>query len=1230
VEFRILGPLEAVGRNGPVELTGGKQKALLALLLLHADSVLPVERIVDDLWGDDVPESARKMVQIFVSHLRKQLPAALIQTRPSGYCCALDGHALDLHRFDALHARGRDALAAGDAEEAADALREALELWRGTPLAEFQEPFAPQERGRLLEQQLACREHRIEADLELGRHTDLVGELDILVHRHPLREQLRGQQMLALYRCGRHAEALESFQRFRRTLRDELGIEPSARLKDLERLMLRQEPTLDLPRREPRAPKPAAVSVDPHVPESRRTVTVLVADVTPHHAPDDPEARRAAAQDLLQHAGDELSRHGARIVPLGAARLLAVFGAPVAQDDDALRAMTAAIGLRARTPSARIGVATGEVVTGDPLVAGAPVDEATLLQERAAPGEVLSGPRTWRAVRHAVTAEHRNGTWSVSAVDADAVAVPRRLETPLVGRERELPVIVEAFERAAAEARPHLVTVFGAPGIGKTRLGIECAERLRARATSVVARCRAGGQETTYAPLRDVIATLADGDAAAWTRKRLGDDVDGHLAEQLNAATGLAAGPAHAEDVALATRRLLTGVARKRPLLLVIEDAHWAAPAFLDLAESLVELVHAPVLVLCLARPDLLDVRPRWGGGRVSSSTIVLDALPLSQAGELLDCIVSGAGLDAERRERILTLAEGNPLFIEQLLAAAVEGEETLPDSIQTLIAARLDRLDDVGRDVVRSAAVIGSSFTADEVEMLVEHDVSASLVTLVRRELIRPGEVGDPGGAGWSFRHSLIRDVAYASIPKRRRAELHELVAALAADHGADGDAFAGFHLDQALRSLLETGAEGPDVDGLRARAAECLRRAGLAAAERADYGAALSMLGRANELLPRNARERIEFLPTLAEMLLWPDGGEAARALLEEAHDVATTIGDARLAARARIAMGSTMMWTDTPIAPEQMLRDIEDAVPVLERHGDHEGLAMAELLRFHALDQAGLPGPEARLPIALAHAQQARAPQVEQRVMGWICITLPHGSVPIQAAIAQVDDIRRASPSAYVHASALGALGLLRAAQGEFEEGRALVRRTRRALEELGELQGAAAHSIAVGEVELLAGEIAAAERVWRKGYDDVTALVDRHSAANLAWRLGLALARRGADDEAEQFAQIAKAARPRGMWVDVWWRIVLALVAAHRGDGARARSLVDDARTRVTSVDGAESAMEADALLESAEALRAAGMSNAAADLAAHAAGIAARLGYVVALRRAETVQRAPAT
>ena len=225
--------------------------------------------------------------------------------------------------------------------------------------------------------------------------------------------------------------------------------------------------------------------------EERKTVTILAADVTPDDLSDDPEARRAELRERGAAAESVLEEHGATVQSLGGGRLLAVFGVPAARDDDALRAARAAVALRS---GARIGLATGEVVTGDPLVSGPPVEEAASLRDRAAAGQVLAGLRTWRLVRHATIGVLRDGAWALDAVDPDAEPLVRRLETPIVGRERELEQVVEAFERAVAGSRPHLVTVFGAPGVGKTRLAVECVERLASVATSAVGRCRAAAQ----------------------------------------------------------------------------------------------------------------------------------------------------------------------------------------------------------------------------------------------------------------------------------------------------------------------------------------------------------------------------------------------------------------------------------------------------------------------------------------------------------------------------------------------------------------------------------------------------------------------------------------------------------------------------------------------------------------------------------------------------------------
>src|SRR5215207_9981683 len=239
MRYRLLGPLEVHDGEGPVPLGGRRPRALLARLLLDPGRTLSIDRLVDDLWGEDVPETAVKMVHIYVSRLRRTLPPGTLVTRPPGYCLAVDADEIDATRFHRLREQGRAALAAGDPATASARLHAALDLWRGTPLAEFGEPFAGPAAARLAEVHVACLEDRIEADLLLGRHADLAGELEAIVGREPLRERLRGQLMLALHRAGRHADALRAYRRFHRALGDELGLEPSPGLRELEGAILR-------------------------------------------------------------------------------------------------------------------------------------------------------------------------------------------------------------------------------------------------------------------------------------------------------------------------------------------------------------------------------------------------------------------------------------------------------------------------------------------------------------------------------------------------------------------------------------------------------------------------------------------------------------------------------------------------------------------------------------------------------------------------------------------------------------------------------------------------------------------------------------------------------------------------------------------------------------------------------------------------------------------------------
>ncbi|MDP9071455.1 MAG: AfsR/SARP family transcriptional regulator, partial [Actinomycetota bacterium] len=249
IEVGVLGPLAVVADGRPIDLSSGKQRALLALLALHPGQVLSVDRLLDDLWGERPPATARHALQVHVSNLRKLLGSTTVVTKRPGYVLRLPADSCDATRFELLSRAGRQALRDGRVQEASSTLTEALALWRGPALADLLfEPFAPQEASRLEDLKLAATEDRLVADLGLGRHTELVGELEALVARHPLRERLWSLLMLALYRSGRQADALRAYKTLRDRLREELGLDPGPELQELEAAILRQEPSLGAPR----------------------------------------------------------------------------------------------------------------------------------------------------------------------------------------------------------------------------------------------------------------------------------------------------------------------------------------------------------------------------------------------------------------------------------------------------------------------------------------------------------------------------------------------------------------------------------------------------------------------------------------------------------------------------------------------------------------------------------------------------------------------------------------------------------------------------------------------------------------------------------------------------------------------------------------------------------------------------------------------------------------------
>jgi YVTN family beta-propeller protein len=418
MEYRVLGPLEVRDGERSLPLAGAKQRALLALLLVNANRVVSRDRLVDDLWGEQPPGAAVQSVQVYVSRLRKLLPPDTLLTRPPGYLLEVEPDELDLQRFQRLLATGREALGDGDPQTAARRLHDALALWRGPALAEFTfEPFAQAEIGRLEDLRLAAVEERVEADLALGRHADLIGELEVLIAENPHRERLRGQLMLALYRSGRQTEALEAYREARHAL-VELGIEPSDELQRLEKQILTHDAVLEAP---PRPPRIAGEPAGARVPE-RKTVTVLFADLgMTDEDMEDPEEAGAFLDRIHDEAAAEIEAAGGTVEKGLAGALLATFGAERArQVDHAVRAVSAALATRNRlievfgeALSLRMGVASGEVILGRPgsFVTGTPVASAARLVRLAQPGEVVVGERAAATTAGAFELQQRNGAY---------------------------------------------------------------------------------------------------------------------------------------------------------------------------------------------------------------------------------------------------------------------------------------------------------------------------------------------------------------------------------------------------------------------------------------------------------------------------------------------------------------------------------------------------------------------------------------------------------------------------------------------------------------------------------------------------------------------------------------------------------------------------------------------------------------------------------------------------
>ena len=508
-----------------------------------------------------------------------------------------------------------------------------------------------------------------------------------------------------------------------------------------------------------------------------------------------------------------VERHGGVLEPVTAETITAVFGAPAALEDHALRAVRAAFDLVEASdglPRSGIGIDAGEVLVdpnAQPLAAGQAVEGAQTLARHARADEILLGPQAHWLVRDAVAVEPtRIGSAEAPAYRALSL-VPGserrglRLDSPLVGREREREALSAAFEHVAGSRTCRLLTLVGPAGVGKSRLVREFADGLVA-ATTIRGRCLSYGEPVTYGPLLEAVG---------------------------EAATAEVEEAASTEETFRAARRVLEALARERPLLAVFEDLHWAESAFLDLLEHVAALSRdAPILIVCTARPELFETRPAWSSGSLDASCIVVDPLTPAESLELVDNLLGEADLPDVVRDHLARSAGGNPLFVEELLAMLVdrdvlrreEGRWTtgelptlaVPPTIRSLIAARVDRLPDEQRLVLELASVQGADFDARSLAELVPEgrplDVDAQLVALIRREFVRPEPAAEQR---FAFRHPLVRDVVYASVPKQARASLHERLAErLERGPQSSGEEAVAFHRERARRLSAELGVPG------------------------------------------------------------------------------------------------------------------------------------------------------------------------------------------------------------------------------------------------------------------------------------------------------------------------------------------------------------------------------------------------------------------------------------
>ncbi len=1255
MEFRILGPLEVVDGDRRIPLGGRKRRALLAVLILRRQQVVSVDELIEALWGDDPPKTAEHSVQVYVSELRKALGddgTADVVHRPPGYVLDVPAVAIDVDRFDGLRERGRAALGDQDPARAAGLLADALAVWRGPPLADFAyDDFARAQIERLEELRLGTIEDRLDADLALGKHGELVAELRALVDEHPARERLRADLMLALYRSGRQAEAVEVFHAGRALLGETYGLDPGARLVELASAILASDPSIDL------APSSGARSQPPPEPQvagepTRKIVSVLAVDVSISRedgSSPDPEAIAATVPKIVEHVRATLAARGATVLALDGMDVVAVFGHPQVHEDDAVRAVAAADELVARPPGVGgfdvglgVGIQTGEIVSAATAEISPDVarDARRLAAAASASGIVIDGA-TLGLVRDAVeTSAIDDEAFKVTRVEHGVRGVARHLDSELVGRDAELSDLVRAFDQVRDERTCRLVTVSGEAGIGKTRLTDEFVRRLGLDARVLIGRCLSFGEGITYWPIAEAvraeagIADDADVEDARLALLALVPDssdrdriVDG-LADILGIGhTQLAEGEAF-----WSVRRLLEELAEDATAVLVVEDVHWAEPTLLDLLDGLVDWMRdSPLLVVCTARPDIYERREGWGG-RPGATTLSLRPLARADVDRLIENLINHPTLDDEAKQRIAAAAEGNPLFVEQLLAMMIdegllrrEGSAwslvgdlagfVLPTTVHALLAARLDRLPPDQRAVIGIASVVGRTFDPAGVADLLHEDVShidSVIRELVRKDLVRPERT--PDGEVFRFRHVLILQAAYEMLPKVRRAELHEAVADRLGSPAAY-DELAGDHLARAASALADIGEDPVQVAALRVRAAARLSAGAARAFARGDMPAAASLYGAAAGLLPLEDPDRLALLPNLASATVEIGRLEDGERIFDEAVERGMERGELGIVADALLFRFESEVWAGRVDAARRSVELAERLMPQAE--ADEDDFAQQRLWSILGMWSNTWHEQRTYTERALSFGERAGDTRGVNENIQMLSGLLHGGPTPVQEALEVLADYRRRTEGDRVMQAAIIVCGeaSLLAMVGRMDESRAVYELAQATFRELRlSLWLGASGTIGPTSAELIGGDPAIAETLAREG---IEVLEQIHAAGNWLYEnlrlLTFALLAQGKIEEAA--ATVARL-DPSNDWISATAHCRADVLQA-RG---RSKEAVPILRAALEDIDKDWVLTRGTAMFSLARALRDTGAETEAAETGREALGIFERKGNVVTAAR----------